>query len=107
MGFTSLPTPDKVYIDAVANQFIAPTHSGQVEYVPVTTPEEGWPLTGLIRLGCAAVGSQSLCGPGGAAWPDEPWWKLSGLFDLTYDQSNEAGLADLEKAMAEHPATIW
>lgn len=68
MGFTSLPTPDKAYIDAVGNQFIAPTHSSSqhIEYVPVTTPEEGWPLTGLIRLGCAAVGAQSLCGPGGA-----------------------------------------
>jgi hypothetical protein len=77
MGFTSLPTPDDAYIDAVKNQFIAPTHPGQhIEYVAVTTPEEGWPLTGLIRLGCAAVGAPSLCGPGGAAWPDEPWWKL-------------------------------
>ena len=105
MGFTSLPTPDKVYIDAVGNQFIAPTHSGQdIEYVPVTTPEEGWPLTGVIRLSCAAVGAQNLCGPGGAAWPDEPWWKLSGLFDLTINQSEEAGLADLEKAMAAHPS---
>jgi hypothetical protein len=104
MGFTSLPTPDDVYIDAVMNQYIAPTHPGQtIEPVAVTTPEEGWPLTGLIRLGCAAVGAPSLCGPGGAAWPDEPWWKLSGLFDLTYDQSNQVGLADLEAAMAEHP----
>ncbi len=104
MGFTSLPTPDDAYIDAVRNQFIAPTHPGQhIKYVAVTTPEEGWPLTGLIRLGCAAVGAPSLCGPGGAAWPDEPWWKLSGLFDLTYDQSNRAGLADLEAAVAEHP----
>src|SRR4051812_11329560 len=47
MGFTSLPTPDDFYIDAVKNQFIAPTHPGQkIEYVAVTTPEEGWPLTG-------------------------------------------------------------
>ena len=35
-----------------------------------------------------------------AAWPDEPWWKLSGLFDLTDDQSLQAGVADLEAAMA-------
>ncbi|HEY5839896.1 MAG TPA: PE-PPE domain-containing protein, partial [Mycobacterium sp.] len=34
---------------------------------------------------------------------DEPWWKLSGLLDLTYNQSIRAGLADLEAAMAEHP----
>jgi len=105
MGFTSLPTPDKIYIEAVGTQYIAPTHSGRIiEYIPVTTPEEAWPLTGGIRLGCALVGSRSLCGPGGAAWPDEPWWKLTGLFDLTYDQSNEVGLAALEKAMAENPS---
>ena len=29
MGFTSLPTPDDFYIDAVKNQFIAPTHPGR------------------------------------------------------------------------------
>ena len=29
-------------------------------------------------------------------------WKLSGLFDLTFDQSLQAGVADLEEAMAEH-----
>ncbi len=30
-------------------------------------------------------------------------WKLSGLFDLTADQSLQAGVADLEDAMATHP----
>ena len=68
----------------------------------MTTPEEGWPLTGLIRLAALAVGPPSICGPGGPAWPDEPWWKLSGLFDLTFDQSVQAGVADLETAMAAH-----
>ena len=36
--------------------------------------------------------------------PDEPTplWKLSGVFDLTFDQSVQAGVADLETAMAEH-----
>jgi PE-PPE domain len=32
-----------------------------------------------------------------------PWWKLTGLFDLTLNQSIQAGVADLERAMAEHP----
>ncbi len=41
-------------------------------------------------------------GSGAAAWPDEPWWKLSGLFDLTADQSVQVGVADLEAAMAKH-----
>ena len=63
MGFTSLPTPDDFYIDAVKNQFIAPTHPGEtIEYVAVTTPEEGWPLTGLVRLSCAALGPRACAG---------------------------------------------
>ena len=68
----------------------------------MTTPEEFWPITGLFRLLGVALGDPSIFGPGGAAWPDEPWWKLSGLFDLTVDQSVQAGVADLEAAMAEH-----
>ena len=36
-------------------------------------------------------------------WPDEPLWKLSGLFDLTIDQSVRHGVTDLETAMAKHP----
>jgi hypothetical protein len=34
--------------------------------------------------------------------PDEPLWKLSGLFSRTFDQSVQDGVADLEAAMAEH-----
>ncbi len=103
LGGTTVPTPDNAYIDAVRNHFVAPTHPGQeINYVAVTTPEEGWPLTGLIRLVWLALGPPSVWGPGGPAWPNEPWWKLSGLFDLTYDQSTQAGVADLEQAMAEH-----
>jgi len=104
MGFTSLPTPDDYYIETVMDQFIAPTHPKQtIEPVAVSTPEQGWPLTGVLRVSCLALGPPSLCGPGGPVWPDEPWWKLSGLFDLTYDQSIQAGVADLEAAMAKHP----
>ena len=103
LGGTTVPTPDNAYIDAVRNHFIAPTHPGQnIEYVAVTTPEEGWPLTGLIRLVWLATGPPSVWGPGGPAWPNEPLWKLSGLFDLTFNQSVQAGVADLEDAMAAH-----
>ena len=42
-------------------------------------------------------------GPWWPSWPDEPLWKLSGLFDLTADQSLQAGVADLEDAIAKHP----
>jgi hypothetical protein len=104
LGGTSGPTPDDVYIEIVKNQYIAPTHPGQdIDYVPVTAPMELWPLTGVARLIGLAVGDPRLFSPGGPAWPDEPLWKLSGLFDLTADQSVQAGVADLEAAMAEHP----
>ena len=103
MGFTGGPTPDDAYIETVRNQFIAPTHPGQeINYVAVTTPEELWPVIGVARLLGLALGPP-IFGLGGPAWPDEPWWKVSGLFDLTADQSVQAGAADLEDAIAEHP----
>ena len=109
MGGTSIPTPDDAYVEVVMNQFIAPTHPGQTSsHVAVTTPEEVWPITGLIRLVGLALGPRSIWGPGGPAWPDEPWWKLSGLFDLTIDQSVQAGVADLEAGDGRSTATtIW
>src|SRR6185295_2754752 len=103
LGPTSVPTPDDYYVETVRNQFIAPTHPGQIGYVAVTTPEELWPLTGVTRLLFLALGPPELFGLGGPAWPDEPLWKLSGLFDLTGDQSVQAGVADLEDAIAKHP----
>ena len=103
MGASTIPTPDEFWVESVMNQFIAPTHAGQpIEPVAVTTPEEGGPLTGLARLLFSAFGPSNVWGPGSAAWPDEPWWKLSGLFDLTFEQSIRAGVADLEAAMAAH-----
>jgi hypothetical protein len=103
MGTSTVPTPDDFWVESVKSQFIAPTHPGQrIEYVKVTTPEEAWPITGLGRLVLLALGPPSIWGLGGPGWPDEPLWKLSGLFDLTLDQSIQAGLADLEDAMAEH-----
>ena len=73
----------------------------------MTTPEEMWPFTGSGRLVGFALGPPSIFGLGGPAWPDEPLWKLSGLFDLTLDQSIQAVLADLEAAMAKPATTIW
>ena len=100
---TTCPTPDEFWIESIKNQFVAPTHPGQdIDYVGVTAPMEFWPITGLFRLVLLAVGPQEIWGPGGPGWPDEPWWKLSGLFDLTADQSLQAGVADLEAAMAAH-----
>ena len=100
---TSCPTFHDADIEIIMNQFITPTHPGQtLTPVAVTTPAEAWPLTGVLRLLGLAVGDPRLFGPGGAGWPDEPWWKLSGLFDLTGDQSIQAGVADLEAAMATH-----
>lgn len=100
---TTCPTPDQTIIDIVKNQYIAPTHPGQdIDYVPVTAPMTMWPATGLMRVLGFAIGDPRLFGPGGAAWPDEPLWKLSGLFDLTVGRSVESGAANLEAAIAAH-----
>jgi len=102
MGGTTGPTLTDADVAGVMSRFIVPTHPDQtIQPVKVTTPEEFWPITGLLRLAGFAVGDPRFFGPGGAAWPDEPWWKLSGLFDLTFDQSVRAGVADLETAMAD------
>ncbi|MGV0875185.1 PE-PPE domain-containing protein [Mycolicibacterium sp. XJ879] len=103
MGGVTVPTPDEAYIDAVKNQFIVPAYPGEdIDYVAVTTPGELWPATGVARLIGWAIGDRRVWGPGGPGWPDEPWWKLSGLFDLTPNQSVTAGVANLEAAMAAH-----
>ena len=81
---TTCPTPDATYVDIVKNQYVAPTHPGlDIDYVPVTAPQEFWPITGIFRLLGVVFGDPRVFGPGGPAWPDEPLWKLSGLFDLT------------------------
>jgi hypothetical protein len=104
LGGTTVPTPDDAYIDAVRNHFIVPTHPGQdIEYVAVTAPMEAWPATGIGRVVWFVVGPQSVWGLNGPAWPDEPLWKLSGLFDRTFDQSVRGGVTDLEAAIAAHP----
>lgn len=90
-------------VEAVMNQFVAPTHPGQTfTPIAVTARGEAWPLTGIFRVLGLLLGDPSIFGPGGPAWPDEPWWKLSGLFDLTGDQSVEAGADAIEAAMASH-----
>ncbi len=110
MCATTCPTPDDAYVDAVMNQFIAPTHPGQtIEPVAVTTPEEFWPVTGACSASSwLALGPPEYLGPGGPAWPDEPWWKLSGLFDLTVDQSVQAGVGRSGDGDGRTTATtIW
>ena len=99
---TACPTWNDAHVEDIKNQFIAPTHPGQdIDYVAVTAPMELWPITGLFRvLGLLGFGEPGCARPGGDCWPDYPLWKLSGLFDLTVDQSIQAGVADLEQAMA-------
>ena len=103
LGGTTVPTPDDYLVELIKHQYIEPTHPGHdIDYIAVTTPAEVWPVTGLFRLLGRAFGPRSIWGPGGAAWPDKPWWKLSGLFDLTFDRSIRVGLASLKQAMAKH-----
>jgi hypothetical protein len=98
LGGTTVPTPDQAYLDAVRDHFVTPTQEpGQaVTYVAVTTPEVGGPFTGVYRLLFTAFGPQSVWGLDGPGWPDEPLWKLSGLFDVTFDQSVLGGVDDLD-----------
>jgi hypothetical protein len=64
MGASTIPTPDEFWVDSVMNQFIAPTHPDQtIKPVAVTTPEEGWPLTGILRLLFSAFGPPEIWGP--------------------------------------------
>ena len=103
LGGTSIPTWNDADVEVIMGQFIAPTHPGQtIKPVAVTTPEEALARHRARPPPRPALGPPSVFGPGGSGWPDEPLWKLSGLFDLTFDQSVQAGVADLETAMAEH-----
>lgn len=107
MGASGIPTWNDADVEVIMNQFITPTHPGQtIDPVAVTTPEELWPGGLLVGpLVCLAICPGSVFGPGhsgGTAWMDAPWWKLLGVFDRTFDQSVQAGVADLEDAMAEH-----
>ena len=64
MGGTSIPTWSDADVKVIMNQFIAPTHPREtIEPVAVTTPEEGWPITGLIRLIGRALGPRSILAP--------------------------------------------
>ena len=108
MGGTTGPTLNDADVEGIMSRFIAPTHPDQtIKPIKVTTPEEFWPITGLLRLVGFAVGDPRFFGPGGAALPNEPWWKLSGLFDLTFDQSVQAGVAELETRWPTPVTTIW
>ena len=98
---TTCPTPDPASIEAVRNRFIGPTHPGEnIKYIAVTAPMEGGPITGVLRLILLVGADPKLAGLDGPAWPDEPLWKLSGIFDLNLDQSTQAGVPILEAAMA-------
>jgi hypothetical protein len=104
---TTCPTPNDFWVESIVNQYLAPTHPDNtidaVNAVKVTAPMEFWPITGVFRVLGLALGPQSIWGPGGPGWPDQPLWKLSGLFDLTADQSLQGGVAALEAAIADHP----
>src|SRR5262245_34358220 len=92
------PTPDAYFVDSMMNQFVTPTHPGQtLTPVGVTGPADSFPILGILRVIVTLTGDPKVV-PN--LWPDEPWWKLTGLFDRTNDQSVAAGVSDLEAAMA-------
>ena len=107
LGGTTIPTPNPYYIKVIENQYVAPTHEGEViEYLPVTTPQELWPITGVFRIlliGLSIVEPQHAPPEFVAASLPEGYslLKLSGLIDRTADQSLADGADDLEAAIAK------
>lgn len=100
------PEFDEPTANLVMDQFVTPifdqAHPGQtIAHSTVTAPGEAWPLTGILRLLGLAVGDPRMGGLDGPMWPDVPLWKLSGLFDMTVDESIAEGVLDLETAMVE------
>ena len=105
---TTCPTPNAVIIGAVRDQAVAPTHPGEViEYIPVTTPEEFWPISGVFRVLAVVLGEVDPNMPPGMVAGTLPegysLLRLSGLFDRTIDQSAADGVTSLESEMAKHP----
>lgn len=106
MGGTTIPTPNQYFLDVVKNQAIDPLYPGQdITYVPVTTPEEAFPLGPTFRLLALillATDGDNLDARFVAAQYDVPVYKLTGFFDLLLDDSIAQGVVDLEKAMAQN-----
>lgn len=93
------------HVQVIMDRYVNPTHPGStIAPVAVTAPMETWPITGVFRILGYLLGDPSIGGPGGEFWPDEPLWKLSGLFDMTGDQSIAAGVVALEQATADNPS---
>ena len=75
MTGTFTPTPDQAYLDMAKNNLVVPGLGDKYgPYVPVTTPEEAWPITGLadytldtsIRIGIRELEREM------ANYPDQP-----------------------------------
>jgi hypothetical protein len=50
MGGTGVPTPPQSYVDAVENLYLAPNGYGAYTPQVLTTPEQGYPVTGVNSL---------------------------------------------------------
>ena len=103
-GGAAMPTPDQFYLDATRYNFVGPLYPGETMRLrPSDDPMELWPLTGAGRVVWFFLGPSEVSGPGGAAWPNESVLKLSGLFDLTFDQSVASGVSILKQEIADRP----
>ena len=105
LGGTTVPTPDQVLPrrrqGSLRRRRLIRVRTST--YVAVTAPMDVLAHHGDRSSRVARDRTQSVWGPGGAAWPDEPLWKLSGFFDLTFDQSVPGGVTVLEQAIADAP----
>ena len=104
LGGTGIPTWNDADVEVIMDQFIAPTHPGQtIKPVAVTTPNELWPA-GPWAAWSALRSVRQASGPGGSGWllDDHAVVEIVGTVLRTVDQSVQAGVADLETAMAKH-----
>lgn len=101
--FTS--TPDQAYLDMAENQFVVPALGDHFDpYLPVTTPEQAWPITGLFDYTfgrSVAIGVGDLeTAMDGNGFPNEP------LLIFGYSQSSVISIIvkrKLAEYYAEHP----
>ena len=110
LGGTACPTPDDAYIDAVKNQYIAPTHPGQdIDYVAGDHARGVVAHHGALRLvGRRAWGSEAASDLVARYGRMSRGGNSRGSSTSPLDQSIQAGVADLEAGDGRAPATtIW
>ena len=106
---TSCPTPDAYWVEASRTVLHCTDSSGPGHRLCRGDHAPG--VLAYHRARCASSGPPSGIRESGdlvaQVWPDEPWWKLSGLFDLTIDQSIQPAWQNSRRRWLSTATTIW